>query len=80
MAFYLASDRTGVKKWLSIVALCLFVAVCILVPFITWALLFMGWNAWAVYAGWHVIIPVNWMSVLTAVAICWFIRALVCRK
>lgn len=57
-----------------------FIAVVVLAPFIVWSLLFSAWNWWAVYAGWSVIIPVNWKSVVTAVLICWFLRWLVCRK
>jgi uncharacterized membrane protein len=57
-----------------------FIAAIVLAPFVVWGLLFSAWNWWAESAGWSVIIPVNWKSVVTAVLICWFLRWLVCRK
>lgn len=56
------------------------VLLILLAPLIIWGTLFHLWNWWAHLAGWHVIIPVNWRTVLTAVVICWFLRWLVCRK
>lgn len=67
-------------RGLAVIAALIFIVVVVLAPFLVWTLLFKLWNGWAVHAGWHVIIPLNWKSVVTAVVICWLIRWLVCHN
>ncbi|SMG61922.1 hypothetical protein [Cedecea sp. NFIX57] len=57
-----------------------FVLLVILAPFLFWTLLFTLWNCWAAYAGWNVMIPVGWKSVVSAVVICWFLRWVIGRR
>lgn len=72
--------RRLLPQGLAVTAALAFIAVVVLAPFLVWSLLFMARNGWAAYAGWGVVIPVNWKSVVTAVVICWFLRWLVCRQ
>lgn len=67
-------------RWLACVFLAGFFGMILFLPFLTWMLVFKAWNWWASSAGWHVIIPVNWKTVVSAVVICWFIRWVICRK
>ncbi|SMG61932.1 hypothetical protein SAMN03159353_10803 [Cedecea sp. NFIX57] len=57
-----------------------FIFLVILAPFLFWALFFTLWNWWAAYAGWSMIIPVGWKSVVSAVVICWFLRWVIGRR
>lgn len=57
-----------------------FILLVILAPFLFWTMFFTQWNTWAAYAGWNVIIPVDWKSVVSAVVICWFLRWVIGRR